>query len=49
MVGVREEGQTFGALSFRLISRRARTILLIFIYAYLLLIMAAFGKIVGFD
>jgi carbon starvation protein len=49
VVGVREEGQTFGALSFRLISRRARTILLIFIYAYLLLIMAAFGKIVGFD
>ena len=36
MVGVREEGQTFGALSFRLISRRARTILLLFIYAYLL-------------
>jgi carbon starvation protein len=49
VVGVREEGQTFGALSYRLISRRARTILLIFIYAYLLLIMAAFGKIVGFD
>ena len=49
IVGVREEGQTFGALSFRLISRRARTILLLFIYAYLLLIMAAFGKIVGFD
>ena len=49
VVGVREEGQTFGALSFRLISRRARTILLIFIYAYLLLIMAAFGKIVSFD
>jgi carbon starvation protein len=49
VVSVREEGQTFGALSFRLISRRARTILLIFIYAYLLLIMAAFGKIVGFD
>jgi carbon starvation protein len=49
MVGVREEGQTFGALSYRLISPRARNILLIFIYAYLLLIMAAFGKIVGFD
>ena len=49
VVGVREEGQTFGALSFRLISRRARTILLIFIYAYLLLLMGAFGKIVGFD
>ena len=49
MVGVREEGQTFGALSFRLISKRARNILLVFIYAYLLLLMAAFGKIVGFD
>jgi carbon starvation protein len=49
VVGVREEGQTFGALSYRLISPRARTILLIFIYAYLLLIMGAFGKIVGYD
>jgi carbon starvation protein len=49
MVCVREEGQTFGALSFRLISHRARNILLVFIYAYLLLLMAAFGKIVGFD
>jgi carbon starvation protein len=49
IVGVREEGQTFGALSYRLISSRARGILLIFIYAYLLLIMAAFGKIVGYD
>jgi len=49
VVGVREEGQTFGALSYRLISPRARNILLIFIYAYLLLIMGAFGKIVGYD
>jgi carbon starvation protein len=49
VVGVREEGQTFGALSYRLISPRARSILLIFIYAYLLLIMGAFGKIVGYD
>jgi carbon starvation protein len=49
MVCVREEGQTFGALSYRLISQRARNILLVFIYAYLLLLMAAFGKIVGFD
>jgi carbon starvation protein len=49
VVGVREEGQTFGALSYRLISPRARGILLIFIYAYLLLIMGAFGKIVGYD
>jgi len=49
VVGVREEGQTFGALSYRLITPRARSILLIFIYAYLLLIMGAFGKIVGYD
>jgi carbon starvation protein len=49
VVGVREEGQTFGALSYRLISPRARGILLIFIYCYLLLIMGAFGKIVGYD
>ena len=49
VIGVREEGQTFGALSYRLISHRSRNILLIFIYAYLLLIMGAFGKIVGFD
>ncbi|GAB4541351.1 MAG: carbon starvation protein A [Anaerolineae bacterium] len=49
VIGVREEGKTFGALSYKLISPRARTILLIFIYLYLLLIMGAFGKIVGFD
>ncbi len=49
IMGVREEGKTFGALSYKLISPRARTILLIFIYLYLLLIMGAFGKIVGFD
>ena len=49
IIGVREEGKTFGALSYKLVSPRARTILLIFIYLYLLLIMGAFGKIVGFD
>ncbi len=49
MLGVREEGQSFGALSYRFVSPRARTILLTFIYFYLLLIMAAFGKIVGYD
>jgi carbon starvation protein len=49
VLGVREEGQSFGALSYRLVSPRARNILLIFIYAYLLLIMGAFGKIVGYD
>ena len=49
ILGVREEGKTFGALSYKLVSPRARTILLIFIYLYLLLIMGAFGKIVGYD
>ncbi len=49
VVGLREEGRTFGALSYKLISPRARTILLVFIYIYLLLIMAAFGKQVGYD
>src|SRR5512137_41292 len=49
IMGVREEGQSFGALSYRFISPRARSILLTFIYFYLLLIMAAFGKIVGYD
>jgi len=48
IVGVREEGQTFGALSYRLISPRARNILLAFIYVYLLMIMGAFGIQVGF-
>jgi carbon starvation protein len=49
VLGVRNEGQSFGALSYRFVSPRARNILLIFIYFYLLLIMGAFGKIVGYD
>jgi carbon starvation protein len=49
MMGVREEGQTFGALSYRLISPRSRSILLVFIYFYLWLIMGAFGVQVGFN
>jgi carbon starvation protein len=48
MLGVREEGQSFGALSYRLVSPRSRNILLTFIYFYLLLIMGAFGFQVGF-
>jgi carbon starvation protein len=48
IMGVREEGQTFGALSYRLISPRSRMILLVFIYFYLWLIMGAFGVQVGF-
>ncbi|GAB4506559.1 MAG: carbon starvation protein A [Anaerolineales bacterium] len=49
IMGVREEGQTFGALSYRLISPRARSILLAFIYVYLLMIMGSFGIQVGFN
>lgn len=49
VLSVREEGQTFGALSYRLISPRARNLLLLFIYFYLLLIMGAFGNLVGFS
>ncbi len=49
IMGVREEGQSFGALSYRLISPRSRMILLTFIYFYLWLIMGAFGVQVGFN
>lgn len=48
IMGVREEGQSFGALSYRLISPRSRGILITFIYFYLWLIMGAFGVQVGF-
>jgi carbon starvation protein len=46
MISVRNDGQTFGGLSYTLISPRARTILLVFIYFYILLILGAFGSIV---
>lgn len=48
IMGVREEGQTFGALSYRLISPTARVLLLVYLYFYLLMIMGAFGIQVGF-
>ncbi|MBN1661270.1 MAG: hypothetical protein JXA93_22950 [Anaerolineae bacterium] len=48
VLGMKEEGQSFGALSYRLISPRSRNILLTFIYFYLWLIMGAFGTQVGF-
>ncbi len=48
VLGLREEGQSFGALSYKLISPRSRGILIMFIYFYLLLIMGAFGYQVGF-
>lgn len=47
IVPMRSEGDTFGALSYKLISPRARGILLVFIYLYLLLIMGAFGQVIG--
>jgi len=47
MMGVRRDGETMGALSYKLISPRARRILMIFIYFYLLLIMGSFGNAVG--
>jgi carbon starvation protein len=46
MIAVRNEGASFGGLSYRLISPRARIILLSFIYFYLLLIAGAFGNVV---
>src|SRR5512139_1842661 len=49
LIGAREEGQSFGALSYRLISPRARGTLLTFIYFYLWLIMGSFGVQVGFN
>jgi len=48
VLGVREEGQSFGALSYRLVSPRSRMILITFIYFYLWLIMGSFGTTVGF-
>lgn len=47
MMGVRREGDSMGALSYKFISPRARNILMIFIYFYLLLIMGSFGNAVG--
>ena len=46
MVSIRNDGDTFGAISYRLISPRARKILLTFVYFYLLLIACAFGHVV---
>ncbi|MGE5553590.1 MAG: carbon starvation protein A [Betaproteobacteria bacterium] len=44
---VRNDGQSFGALSYRLISPRGRATLMSFIYFYLLLMLSAFGSIVA--
>ncbi|HTX52743.1 MAG TPA: carbon starvation CstA family protein, partial [Candidatus Baltobacteraceae bacterium] len=47
ILAMRNDGLTMGGLSYKLISPRARTILLSFLYFYLLLIMGAFSAIVA--
>lgn len=47
LLAMRNEGMTMGGLSYKLISPRARTLLLSFLYIYLLLIMGAFGAIIA--
>ena len=47
MVAMRNEGASFGGLSHKLISPKARVILLSFIYFYLLLIAGAFGNVLS--
>ncbi|HOJ70661.1 MAG TPA: carbon starvation CstA family protein [Syntrophorhabdaceae bacterium] len=46
MIAMRHEGASLGGLSHKLISPRARFILLAFLYFYLLLIAGAFGNVV---
>jgi carbon starvation protein len=46
VVTMRNEGASFGGLSHKLVSPRARIILLCFIYFFLLLVAGAFGAIV---
>ncbi len=45
MVSVRNEGKSFGPLSYELIGLRTRNILMIFLVFYLILIMAAFASL----
>ncbi|MDD3580640.1 MAG: carbon starvation CstA family protein [Desulfobacca sp.] len=47
MVSVKNDGDTLGALSYKLISPRSRAILLAFIYFYLLLLATAFGDVIS--
>jgi carbon starvation protein len=47
MTSLRNDGLSLGALAYKLISPRARVILLSFIYFYLLLIAGAFGAIIA--
>ncbi len=46
VVAMRNEGASFGGLSYKLVSPKARIILLCFIYFFLLLVAGAFGAIV---
>jgi carbon starvation protein len=45
MVSIRNEGKSFGPLSYALIGPRTRNILMIFLVFYLILIMAAFSSL----
>jgi len=47
MVSMRCDGLSLGGLSYKLISPRARTILLSFVYFYLLLLAGAFGGVIA--
>jgi carbon starvation protein len=47
VVAMRSDGLSLGALSYKLISPRARVILLSFVYFYLLLLAGAFGGVIA--
>jgi carbon starvation protein len=47
MVSMRSDGLSLGGLSYKLVSPRARLMLMSFIYFYLLLIAGAFGAIIA--
>lgn len=47
MVAMRNDGLSLGGLSYKLISPRARLILLSFVYFYLLLLAGAFGGVIA--
>ncbi|HEY7060890.1 MAG TPA: carbon starvation CstA family protein [Chloroflexota bacterium] len=47
VVSVRNDGNSISAIAHRLIAPRTRTILLIFIFFYLLLVAGAFGNVVS--
>jgi carbon starvation protein len=47
MVSMRSDGLSLGGLSYKLISPRARLVLLSFVYFYLLLLAGAFGGVIA--